>query len=353
MAPVGDYYLYALDPEGLHTAGFFGAPTVVSVTDGGSAVADPVLPATTGAVAGTITEEGSGDPIAGSVFLGIDAATGRFDRGAVSEATGGYVADGIAPGDHLGVFVDLSGGHAVEYHDDRPGPQGATPIGVTAGATSGGIDAALPARAAPGGAGHLVGTVSDAVGGAALEGVVVIALRADDYSFAAGDLTDVDGGYDIGVDLAGHKLLFYDPSAAREAEWWNNVGFDQIGASETVTPTASTPTRRRDASLAPTAGVVTGLVTDAVCSTPVEGAWAVVIHPTDGLRAAVTGPDGTYAVDGVPAGTTLATFVDPSGVHLQEYWDDHPTAAGASTLAVTAGDTVTGVDAALTSAADC
>ena len=63
--PPGSYYLYVVDPSGAHTAGFHGVPTMVTVTATATAHADPQMAPTRGAVAGTVTEAGSGAPIGG------------------------------------------------------------------------------------------------------------------------------------------------------------------------------------------------------------------------------------------------------------------------------------------------
>ena len=307
------------------------------------------LVATTGAIAGTVTDDGSGDPVGDTVFLGIDLATELPGPGAVSGPSGAYVAGGLSPGSRLGGFIDLSGGHSVEFHSNSPAPAGAAPIAVTAGATTSGVNAALAPQPAPSGAGHLRGNVSATGGGGDLEGVAVIALHASTFAYAAGDLTDAEGNYDIGVDLGGYKLLLYDPSGDHAAEWFNNVAMSDMASAGTVTTTAAEPVKRRDTSLAPTGGAAAGKMTDAVTGDPVAGAWAVFLGPTGNLGAtAVTGADGTYRLTGIPAGATRVTFVDPSGDHLQEYWDDATNFMAANVLTMIAGDTVTGIDAALT-----
>src|SRR5690606_9837447 len=53
----GAYYLYLVDPSGDHAAGFHGGPTEVTVTDGGTTPVDASMAPTTGAVAGTVTDE--------------------------------------------------------------------------------------------------------------------------------------------------------------------------------------------------------------------------------------------------------------------------------------------------------
>lgn len=244
--------------------------------------------------------------------------------------------------------LERFGGHVTEYFDDAPTAATATPIAATAGQVTAGVDAALAAQAPPGTGAHLVGNVAaDSSGGGELEGVAVIALHANTFALAAGDVTDADGNYDIEVGLGGYRLLFYDPSGDHQAEWFNNAPLGDVGASGIVTATASQPTKRRDVSLAPNGGVVAGTVTDATTGDPIEGAWAVTIAPNGRLRVALTGPDGRYRRTRAATGNNRVTFVSPDGGYTQQFWDDAPTAATASILNIIAGDTVTGIDAAL------
>ena len=66
---------------------------------------------------------------------------------------------------------------------------------------------------------------------------------------------------------------------------------------------------------------------------------------------AFTGPDGTYDVGGLPAGTFRLQFVDfETGEHLAEYYDDVQLFDDAEDLEVASGETLSGLDASLTPA---
>ncbi len=347
-APIGDYYVFVLDAEGAHTSGFFGSPTQVTVANATPAVADPVLVPTTGAVAGTVTDDTTGDPIPDTAVLTIDLGDGGGPGpGAVTDGAGAFTAAGLRPGPQLGIFIDLGGAHAPEYYDDSPDSAGSTPVAVDAGATTGGIEVGLPAKAGAGTGGHLVGTVTGTEGGDGLAGVAVVALSANTFAYAAGDLTDAEGNYDIPVGLGGYRLLFYDTTGTHQAEWFNNVALNDAPSSGVVTATAAQPTKRRDVSLAPDGGVVSGTITDAVSGDPIAGAWAVTIAPNGALKVAVTGTNGRYTRRGVAPGNNHLTFVNPNGGHAQQYWDDATSFGAGSILTMLAGDTVTGIDAAL------
>lgn len=205
----------------------------------------------------------------------------------------------------------------------------------------------MPAKAGAGTGGHLVGTVTGTEDGDGLAGVAVVALSANTFAYAAGDLTDAEGNYDIPVGLGGYRLFFYDTTGTHQAEWFNNVALDDAPSSGVVTATAAQPTKRRDVSLAPDGGVVSGTITDAVSGDPIAGAWAVAIAPNGTLKVAVTGTNGRYTRRGVAPGNNHLTFVNPNGGHAQQYWDDATSFGAGSILTMLAGDTVTGIDAAL------
>jgi hypothetical protein len=92
-------------------------------------------------MAGTITDDPSGSPLGGAWVIAI-GPTGAIAGGAVTAANGTYTIAGLAPGTYRATIVDPSGGRTQEYHDNSPDYAGATPVNVTAGATTT-INAAL------------------------------------------------------------------------------------------------------------------------------------------------------------------------------------------------------------------
>jgi hypothetical protein len=70
----------------------------------------------------------------------------------------------------------------------------------------------------------------------------------------------------------------------------------------------------------------------------VAGAWALVIGGGP-PRIAVADANGDYRIDDVPVGARRATFVGPSGAHVQEYWDGQAGVSTATTYQVAPGAT--------------
>ena len=86
------------------------------------------------------------------------------------------------------------------------------------------------------------------------------------------------------------------------------------------------------------AGTITGTVTDEPSGTPLPGAWALAIAADGSLSGAVAGENGSYAL-AVPAGPHRVEFLDPSGRHAPEIFDDRPLGdfGGATVVTVAPG----------------
>ncbi len=135
---VGDYYVYVLD--GAHTAGFYGPPTLVTVTDGATTTADPTVPALAGTVTGTVTD--AGGPLAGIWVVAINPA-GAVVANVTTGPDGTYTLAGLDAGPYRIRFVDPTGAHPPLYYDNTAGYDDATPVTVTGGTATTGIDATL------------------------------------------------------------------------------------------------------------------------------------------------------------------------------------------------------------------
>ena len=333
--PPGSYFVYSIDPTGTHTAGFFGAPTVVDVTEGVVADADPALAPLRGSVAGTVTEQGSGTPIADPLVISLDGTTAGPEVATVGDGTGQFSLDGLTSGNHFVGFVDPAGAHVSQFWPNSPNVPDATPVAVAAGAATA-ADAALPTKPVDPGGSTLSGTVTDSDSGAPLDDVSVVALHAADYSMARATTTDAAGDYSLDVSAGDYKLVFLDQSGTHDMEWFDGHPYFELGSADSVTaPTVA------DVGLDPNTGTLAGTVTDDPSGDPIEGAWVVAIGPTGIAGGAVTAADGTYTIPGLPAGTYRATVADPNGGRVQEFWPNGADFSAATPFAIAAGATTT------------
>ena len=335
VAAPGDYFLYLVDASGDHASGFVGAPDVVSVTPGGSTTVDAAIAPTHGSVVGTITDAASGNPIAGAWALAIGGEPYGPERLVVAAGDGTYTLSSMAAGDHNIGWIDPTGAHATRFAPDSMDVPSSTPVVVAPGAATG-ADGALPSQtAAPGGA-TLTGTVTDSATGDALAGVHVFALQAADYTMARGAITNGAGEYSLDVAPGDYDLAFVDSAGAHSMEWFEDQPLDGLADATAVSVPGTA-----DADLDPLTGAIGGTVTDEGSGDPVAGAWVLAIGRNGPTGGAITAADGTYALAGLPVGDYRLAFIDGTGGHRHEYWDDHAGFADSDLLAVTSGGSAT------------
>ncbi|MCB9372637.1 MAG: hypothetical protein H6518_07625 [Microthrixaceae bacterium] len=131
--PKGSYKLAIFGPDGRHLMEWYddqpstGLGSAATVSP--PATADASLTPTTGAIAGRAF------PGAWVVAIGPTGIAG----GAIAAANSDYRLAGLAPGTYRVTFVDTESGFQ-EFYDDSPSYDAATPVSVTAGATTGNID---------------------------------------------------------------------------------------------------------------------------------------------------------------------------------------------------------------------
>jgi protocatechuate 3,4-dioxygenase beta subunit len=255
-----------------------------------------------GAVAGRVTDS-AGHGIAG-VSVSAFQNPSEIDHGATTGADGSYTVTGLSAGSHQVCFYSqgASGasttGYLDECYDDQPPYDMGTPVPVTLGHTSAGIDAVL----ATGGA--IAGRVTDP-SGAPVQGVLVSVFGA---GYGNGT-SDGSGAYAItGLPTGSYTLCFdgsytssdtapYGYTNSCAGEHWRTV---YVVAGQTATVNG----------VVEKAGAVGGVVTGE--DGPVPGVW-VDVYDSSGrqLNSTGTGDDGSYQVTGLAPGQVTVCF-DPT-----------------------------------------
>lgn len=185
----------------------------------------------------------------------------------------------------------------------------------------------------------LTGTVADENADAPLADVLVVAVSSTGM-VAGTTRTDASGEYRLPVGPGQYRVLFIDPSGNHLGEWaWGHAQDDPTAAaSVTVGPTGS----KVDIGLLPARGSVTGAVAADGSGDPVPNAWVGALNLTTGtLQGTEADGSGAYALSGVDARDHLIMFVDPSGQHRFEFYDDQLFAPTAAHVPITAGTTRT------------
>lgn len=219
----GDHFMAFIDPTGSHATSFHpGSPdpgnaTPVTIAPGGVTNANGSLPARTptpggASLTGTITEEGTGDPIEGVAVVALNAADHSVERGAFTSSSGEYHLD-VAAGDYNLAFIDATGAHATEYHDDVPFEELADATTVAAPAVT---DAALAPTT-----GAMTGRITDEPTGDPVAGAWVFAVGPT--SAIRGAVTAADGSYHLAALTPGrYRALVLDPTGRHLPEHWDD-----------------------------------------------------------------------------------------------------------------------------------
>ncbi len=338
--PAGTYFLYVIDRGGEHAPGFSGAPTMVNVTAGNVVDEDPAMASALGSITGAVTEDGTGDPVAGAVVVSLDGNTVAPGRAVIADGAGVYTLGSMAPHRHFVAFLDPTGAHRSEFYLDANNVLDATRLLVHAGAGTTGNASMATQTPTPGGS-LLDGTVTEDATGDPLPGVMVLALNAADYTMARATTTDAAGHYSLDVAAGDYRVIYLDTTGVHEGEWATDHHFYELPEADLIAAPATA-----DASLAVQKGSISGTVTEDGSGHPVVGACVFAVDGQT-IVGAVTAADGSYTIAGLAENTYRLVVVDPAGAHATEFWDDSATFVGGDDIAVGSGASVTGIDAAL------
>ena len=229
------------------------------------------------------------------------------------------------------------------YNNDAASFAAAMPVAVVAGATTGGIDAAL------GTPGAIAGRVTNGSGDPIM-GVQVMVFDPAGIALQYG-ATDASGNYYVGRLPTGSFHVQFNAAPAVTGNFVSEYYADQRYLSDgtDVEVTAGETTAGIDAVLA-LAGTISGRVTAAGGA----GLSGVSVHAfdvdSDLAFSASTDELGNYVIKNVPAANYKVRFRPNTGTWAVEWSDDKSNFTEAAIIAVSAGGTVTGIDAELSDA---
>jgi O-glycosyl hydrolase len=206
----------------------------------------------------------------------------------------------------------------------------------------------LPALA-PGGTAQITGKVTSAATSKPIEGIEVCANGEYGYECA---LTGAGGVYDIaGLNPGEYRVSFYAPfeSGLNYLFQW----YKDAPSYETATPISLGPggTASEISAALQAGGQITGKVTSAATSKPVEGIEVCADNSDDvAERCAETSSTGEYDVIGLATAPYKVEFVLPfnSGLnYLPQFYNGKLSYAEAETVSVTAGSATPKINASL------
>lgn len=150
--------------------------------------------------------------------------------------------------------------------------------------------------------------------------------------------TDANGQFHLEVPPGDYRILFRSPGANVVAEWWNH------SATRGDAPHVSVAADQ----------TVTGIHSKLVVGGRIQGTflcgtgftiWAYGVNDTwVGTAAATPAADGSYTIEGLPAGQYKIFFHTTEQGPISSHWFGGPTRAAASLVDVDWNQTVTGID---------
>ena len=319
--------------------------TAISVTTGGTQTGINAAMAAGGSISGKVTAAAGGANLAG-ICVNANPTGGGGGSGATTTAADGtYTITGLAAGSYDVQFSASGfcggGNYATEWYNNQTSQFSANTVAVTAGSTTGSINAAMAAG------GSISGKVTAAAGGADLAGICVNANPTGGGG-SSGATTAADGTYTItGLAAGSYDVQFSNGcgDAGNYATQWYNNQTSQFSAN-TVAVTAGSTTGSINAAMA-AGGSISGKVTAAAGGANLAGI-CVNANPTGGGggSGATTAADGTYTIAGLAAGSYDVQFSASgfcgggvSGNCPTQWYNNQTSQFSANAVAVTAGST--------------
>jgi hypothetical protein len=319
----------------------------------------PVASATaSGAVSGRVSDAATGVGLIG-ITVELRNASGNFATSGITDSNGDYVTSGDLPtGTYFAIaFNSLdNSGYIIERYDDIVctaycDAAVGKPIAVTQGVTTTGIDFSLAK-------GQVIsGVVTDAATGAGLGSVRIEILTANE-SWISNANTAPDGSFTSNFGL---------PAGTYFAHTLNVPGFvDQVyngidcaphcivvRGSPIVVPSGPGEVTGINFNLV-RGGAISGSVTDVNTQSGLSGITVQAIDTNNSLVASATSSsDGTYLIEGIPAGLYQVATHNESRNYADELNDgsryvDFCDRSSGSPVTVATDATTTGIDFALT-----
>ncbi|WP_230118948.1 carboxypeptidase regulatory-like domain-containing protein [Arthrobacter sp. Bi83] len=252
-------------------------------------------------------------------------------------ADGSYTVSGLPAGSYKVQFGGDSGAMG-QWYSGATSFQSATPVTLTAGQSLPGINATLVKGAS------ISGRVTVPAGiDPSSVGVSVSSTGADWYS-GYGQVGQ-DGSYTVrGIPAGSYKIQFSGNNSGVITQWHSGAS-----SSETATPVALTAGQD-----------LSGINATLVMGASISGKVTVPAGAEAGsLQADVTSAsggyagssqindDGTYKVNGLPAGSYKVRFSGYNSGTLQQWYAGASSEAAATPVTLVAGQDRTGIDAAL------
>ena len=301
-----------------------------------------------GRVAGLAT--GPGDVPLANVGMAVLDASGRWRAGANTGADGTYTTGVVPTGTYYVTAWDGTG-HILEIYNNvicyGCGATGGTPVAVTGGATTPGINFELALG------GRIAGRITDTGTGTGVAGVWVDIHDATGRHIGSTPQSDASGDYITAFGLpAGTYYAKTNSNTTYVNEAHNGLPVSTPSSSWTpIVVTGANTTSGINFVLA-AGGQIEGTVTDAASGNPLAWHGSVTVYDSQGTWMTGTGLDvsGHYVTTGLPAGNYFVVAYSDAG-HIAQIFDGVTCLScgitGGTPVTITVGAKTSGIDFAL------
>ena len=299
-----------------------------------------------GSISGVVTDEATGRPIDACVEVRNLGEADRFGSSPLgftcTDSDGTYLLSGLPEGDLAVSF--FAEGYGTEWFDDQPDSASATPVSVTTGNESTGVDAALEVG------GSIRGTLLNAATSevAPFEYVQVFTMAGDRIGF---DQAGSDGIWEIGnLRTGSYKVEVQIGNDFDHLAGGFYQGQIDLDSADPVAVIGGQQTEIVES--IPGGGQVTGTITDAATGEPIVDACARV-HSLSGeeVGAGVTDEGGMFRTNLIRTGEyrveyDASCFGDPTP-YANDWYDDRPDQQSADVISITEGQETTNINGTL------
>ncbi|NPV60687.1 MAG: hypothetical protein HPY75_13650 [Actinobacteria bacterium] len=319
----------------------FASAEVISLSSGEARTDIDAFMDPGGSISGRVT---SGSMPGGIEGVGVTAYTtdGKYARACNTEADGTYYLGGLATGEYLVRFDPGRMPYKGEWYDNRFDEATATPVPVTAGSETTGIDAVLSDS------GSISGRVTSDAQPDGVGDVYVHAYpMSDEWNWSGYAVTRGDGTYVIENLLPGQYKVIFNSSSGQNYKslWYDGAGSFQ--EAQPVVVNERVNTGHIDGHLSEF-GSISGRVTDGTGGGIPDVLVRFFEEGTGEIASVLTDSEGNYELYHLNEGTYRVKFEPPFASPFKaEWYDDKPDQASSTPVELSPGEKKTGVDAVL------
>ncbi|UCH90192.1 MAG: carboxypeptidase regulatory-like domain-containing protein, partial [Thermoplasmata archaeon] len=290
-----------------------------------------------GSISGFVTRDSDGQPVENIRLHVHDFYNGTWFGQAYTDSNGAYTLSGLPEGDYRVEVDTWNTPYVREYYSDTYIWDDATPVSVTPGSDTSGINFGLALG------GTISGIVTRDSDGQPIEGVSIEVWEYETWEGFGGYTTLSDGTYTItGLPSGTFRVMANAAGTAYAGEYYNNTYNSNL--AEEINVTAGMTVTGINFGLGQ-GGSISGVV-ESDAGQPIPNAWVSAHNYDNGtwFGGVNTESDGSYTLSGLPSGD-YRVEVDPWNTpYLWEYYNNTYNWDDATPVSVTPGSDTSGIN---------